>query len=50
LLVTASNYPKLIVNPNDGSAPLSQQQHPRQVTVAISDESFVKLYVEDGRE
>jgi hypothetical protein len=50
LLVTASNYPKLIVNPNDCSAPLSQHHDPRQVTVAIGDESFVKLYVQDGGE
>jgi putative CocE/NonD family hydrolase len=46
LLLTASNYPKLLVNPNDGSAPLSDHHDPRPVTISISDESFVQLYVQ----
>ena len=48
LLLTASNYPKLLVNPNDGSAPLSQHHDPRPVTVAVSDDSYVKVYVDDS--
>ncbi len=44
LLLTASNYPKLLVNPNDGSDPLADHHDPRAVTMSISDHSFVKVY------
>ena len=46
LLLTASNYPKLLVNPNDGSAPLSDHHDPRSVTISISDESFIKVHLQ----
>ncbi len=47
LLLTSSNFPKLIINPNDGSAPLSEHSDPRPVTVGISDDSFIKFFVEN---
>ena len=46
LLLTASNYPKLLVNPNDGSAPLSDHHDPRSVTISISDESFIQVHLQ----
>ncbi len=46
LLLTASNFPKLLLNPNDGSAPLADHHDPRPVTVSISDDSYIKLYTQ----
>lgn len=46
LLLTASNFPKLLTNPNDASAPLADHHDPRPVTISISDHSFIKLYVD----
>jgi predicted acyl esterase len=46
LLLTASNYPKLLVNPNDGSAPVFEHHDPRSVTISISDESSIKVHLQ----
>jgi predicted acyl esterase len=46
LLLTASNFPKLLINPNDASAPLDDHHNPRPVTISISDQSSIKLHVE----
>jgi predicted acyl esterase len=50
LLLTASNFPKLLVNPNDGSAPLADRHSPRPVTVSISDDSFIEIHVQTREE
>jgi|LauGreDrversion4_2_1035121.scaffolds.fasta_scaffold2297680_1 predicted acyl esterase len=46
LLLSASNFPKLLINPNDASAPLADRHNPRPVTISIADQSFIELFVE----
>ncbi len=50
LLLTASNFPKLLVNPNDGSAPLADNHNPRPVTVSISNESVLKVHLQPNQD